>query len=144
MDSVVRDRVRRLAPELLRGLDGRIEVLGAVWADVPDAPAPARAGTAPVDHVVAAGALWDAVDLDGVLTELAPRLADDGLLHFLEPTVDRHRGPTLARLRHDITECLWESGYSVIEVRRFDVRGEWGIPWPFVRGRARRSRGPAQ
>jgi predicted TPR repeat methyltransferase len=146
VDGLVRERLRRLAPQLLHDLDGAVLTIGDLWTEVPGAPAPIALDAAPdsdaIDHLVSAGHLWAVEDLDHTLAVVHGRLGDAGLLHFLEPTRDAHLGKPLPRLRFDLTERLWAGGFSVIEVRRFDVRGEWGIPWPIAMGVARRNRGP--
>jgi hypothetical protein len=128
LDTVVRAQVERLARDLPGAEPGTlIMTAGQSWPDGD-----------PLDTVVSLAWLWERPSLDIALDAVASRLTPESRLVFLEPTTEPGvRLSRLARLRHDITGSLWERGFSVIEVRRLSVRGEWGIPWPFVRGTAR-------
>lgn len=91
------------------------------------------------DVFVSSGALWRSDDLVVTLRRLADHLAPGGQLAFCEPTVDALHGRTRPGVTHDVTAALWEAGWSPQDWRRFTVAGQWGIPWSFVKGVARRT-----
>lgn len=135
----------RRRDSLVAGLDGSVLVLSGPPAVLPPAGSGSvtsgSAAPGTVGHIVTAGWLAAAADLDAAVAALVARLAPGGRLHVVEPT----RSPARATPAHhqgwfldrDLPAALRRHALVLTDLERFSMPVSPSFLRPWVQGRAR-------